>query len=84
MTHDGRCAIHAIGQEMCHLDLTRLKAGDLVRTLDGSAAEVVRQSEDGKWILVRYVDSKENPRLVGTEDLCSDDEVAEQIIPGKS
>ena len=57
------------------LELLALKAGDTVRTLDGNLAVVVQPSEDGEWVLVKYVDCPATPSLVGTEDLCSEDEL---------
>lgn len=62
------------------MDLYDLEPGDLVRlSEDGAVAEVVRPTEDGRWILLRYIESPEDPHLVGTERLCSDDEVVEKV-----
>ena len=57
------------------MDLHDLKPGDRVRTAEGAVAEVVNLTEDGRWIQVRYVESPDDPGLVGTEDLCSEDEL---------
>lgn len=35
------------------MDITRLQPKDRVRTVDGALAEVVKETEYGKWILVR-------------------------------
>ena len=62
------------------MDLYDLEPGDLVRVGEGGAvAEVVRPTEDGRWILVRYVESPEERHLLGTERLCSEDEVVEKV-----
>jgi hypothetical protein len=55
---------------MENVDVTVLRPGDKVRTVEGSVAEVLKESQDGQWILVRYLSSTQNPTLVGTEDLC--------------
>lgn len=52
------------------MDLYELKVGDHVRTVDGSVAEIVNETQDGQWILVRYLEGTEDPKLIGTEDLC--------------
>ena len=52
-----------------------LKFGDRI-TLDSEViAEVVSPTEDGEWIRVKYMDAPESPEIVGTEDLCSTDEI---------
>jgi hypothetical protein len=63
------------------MDLWQLKPGDKVRTADGALVEVVTPTEDGRWILVRYLSDPENPSVVGTEDLCHDEELAEMVQP---
>jgi hypothetical protein len=57
------------------MDLWDLEPGNRVRTVDLGVAEVVAPTEDGEWILVRYVEFNGDPRMVGTEDLCSADEI---------
>ena len=57
------------------MNLHDLEPGDRVRTAEGAVAEIVNPTEDGCWILVRYLESPDDPGLVGTEDLCSEDEV---------
>ncbi len=57
------------------MNVSELKAGDRVQTIDGTLAEVLKESEDGRWILVRYVAHASDPKLIGTEDLCSEDEI---------
>ena len=60
------------------MDLYKLKPGDQVRTNDGATAEIVSETQDGEWVLVRYIHA-DDPSLVGTENLCHDDEVTELI-----
>lgn len=63
------------------MDLWTLKPGDKIRTSDGALVEVVAKTEDGRWILVRYLADSENPSVVGTEDLCRDEELVEVVHP---
>lgn len=37
------------------MQIELLKPGDLVTTVDGAVAEVLKESQDHRWILVRYV-----------------------------
>jgi hypothetical protein len=60
---------------MNEMDLYELRPGDRVKTIEGSTAEILKETQDGRWILVRYTDSPSNPDLVGTEDLCSEDDL---------
>jgi hypothetical protein len=62
------------------MDLYALKIGDRVRTVDGALAEVISETEDGRWIRIRYVESPGSPELVGTEDLCDQDEL--EVVSG--
>lgn len=57
------------------VDVELLKVGDRLRTVDGNTVVVVAPSEDGEWILVQYVECPDSPPLVGTQDLCSVDEL---------
>ena len=56
-----------------------LQVGDRVTTIDGNVALVLAPSEDGEWILVRYVETPGEPTLAGTEDLCSTDELVDKV-----
>ena len=63
------------------MDLYDLEPGDLVRVGEGGAvAEVVRETEDGRWILVRFIENPEERHLVGTERRCSEDEIVEKVM----
>ena len=58
-----------------NLSIWDLKPGDRI-TLDSEAvAEVIAPTEDGEWIRVKYTDEPESPEIIGTEDLCSTDEI---------
>ena len=61
------------------MDLYDLHIGDRVRLEDGTVAEVIAETEDGRWIRVRHVESPNNPSHEGTEQLCSEDEIEERI-----
>lgn len=61
------------------MDIYTLKPGDRARTTDGAVVEIVKETEDGKWILIRYLEDPENPSVVGTEDLCHVDELKEPV-----
>ena len=61
------------------MDLSALKPGDRLRTVDGDIVQVVAPSEDGRWVRVTYVQSAGDPHLVGTEDLCAEDELCEPV-----
>jgi len=53
------------------MNLYEFKRGDRARTTDGALVEIVKETEDGQWILVRYLADTEDPALIGTEDLCN-------------
>ena len=61
------------------MDISTLIIGDRVRTVDGAVVEIVAPSEDGRWIKVRYLESTDTPKLVGTEDLCTEEELAAKV-----
>ena len=50
------------------VDLWQLKPGHKIRTQNGAEAEVLSETEDGERIKVRYLEAKDEPSLVGTED----------------
>ena len=61
------------------MDIYALKLGDKVRTTDGALVEILKDTEDGRWILIRYLEDPENPSVVGTEDLCHVGELRELV-----
>ena len=57
-----------------------LKVGERI-TLDSRAvAEVVAPTQDGEWVLVKYVEAPDSPEIVGTEDLCNTDEILLDVV----
>lgn len=61
------------------IDLWDLKVGDRIETRDGAAAEVAGETQDGEWIKVRYMEVEDRPSLVGTEDLCHEEEITHVV-----
>jgi hypothetical protein len=61
------------------MDLYDLEPGDRVRLTDGTIAEVISETEDGRWIRVRHIQSTNNPSHEGTEQICSEDEIEERV-----
>ena len=59
------------------IDISELKKGQRIVLEGGLTAEVLAPSEDGEWIRVKYLTAPDDPELVGTEDLCSGDEIVE-------
>ena len=59
------------------MDLRTLKPGHKIMTRGGAQAEVLSETEDGEWIKVRYLEAKDDPSLVGTEDLVEESEIEE-------
>lgn len=56
--------------------MRRFRPGDVLHLHDGSKAEVLAPTEDGRQILARYLESSTNPSLVGTEGFVGDRDVA--------
>jgi len=61
------------------MDLYDLQLGDRIRLADGTIAEVISETEDGRSIRVRHIKSPNNPSRAGREDLCSEDEVEARV-----
>ncbi len=61
------------------MDLYDLQLGDRVRLADGTIAEVISETEDGRSIRVRHIGSPNNPSRTGSEELCSEDEIEERV-----
>lgn len=51
------------------LDLVAIKEGAHVKLVGGEIAEVVDNPRDGMWILLRYLDSPDDPGRIGEEEL---------------
>ena len=52
------------------IDIWDLEAGHRVIVDSGAVAEILAGTEDGTWVRVKYVQSPDEPDLIGTEDLC--------------
>ena len=61
------------------MDLYDLQLGDRVRLADGTIAEVISETEDGRSIRVRHIQSPNNPSRAGSEELCTEDEIEERL-----
>jgi len=61
------------------MDLYDLHVGDRIRLADGTIAEVISETEDGRSIRVRHIESPNNPSRAGSEQLCSEDEIEERL-----
>ncbi len=71
--------VRSENEEKPQMDISTLVPEDRVRTRDGSVVEIVAATEDGRWIKVRYLESTDTPKLVGTEDLCSEEELVSKV-----
>jgi hypothetical protein len=71
----------AAARERGHVDDVARPARDhpahrLLRAVDdGAEVEVLSETEDGEWIMVRYLYGENDPLFAGTEDLAYRDEV---------
>lgn len=65
------------------MDLYDLEIGDRVRLTDGTIAEVISESVDGRWIRVRHIQSPHNPSRAGSEQDCSEDEIEARVDPSR-
>ena len=36
---------------------------------------MIAPTKDGEWVLVKYIAAPESPEIIGTEDLCSSNEI---------
>ncbi|MDO9459075.1 MAG: hypothetical protein Q7N95_03015 [Alphaproteobacteria bacterium] len=51
------------------LDLVAIDEGAKVKLRDGEIAEVIDNPRDGMWILLRFLESPDDPARVGEEEL---------------
>lgn len=56
--------------------MRRFKPGDVLLLHDGTRAEVLAPTEEGRQILTRYLECPDDPSLVGTEGFVGDRDVA--------
>lgn len=61
------------------MDLYDLEVGDRVRLTDGTVAEVIAKTEDGRTLRVRHIESPNNPSLAGQEQVYSEDQIEERL-----
>jgi hypothetical protein len=61
------------------MDLYDLQVGDRIRLTDGTIAEVISETGDGRSVRVRHIESPNNPSRAGSEELCSEDEIEERV-----
>jgi hypothetical protein len=61
------------------MDLFDLEIGDRVRLTDGTIAEVIASTVEGRWIRVRHIESPHNPSRAGSEQLCSEDQIEARV-----
>ena len=57
------------------VNLFELKPGQRILMKNRSVAEVVENLDDGIWVQGRFLESPNDPSIVGTEDLCYCEEV---------
>ena len=57
------------------MDLYDLEPGDRIRLTDGTIAEVISQTEDGRTISVRHIESPHNPSQAGSIQICTEDKI---------
>lgn len=54
-------------------------AGTKLRLANGATVEIVDNPRDGLWVMVRYLDSPEDPTLVGSEDMIFANDIVGQL-----
>lgn len=64
--------------------LMDLQPGQRLLLKNQAVAEVLENLGDGIWVQVRFIESPEDPSVVGTEELCHCEEVVRVIEPGAS
>lgn len=59
-----------------------LQPGQRLLLKNQAVAEVLENLGDGIWVQVRFIESPEDPSVVGTEELCHCEEVVRVVEPG--
>ncbi|RYX94118.1 MAG: hypothetical protein EOO28_15870 [Comamonadaceae bacterium] len=59
-----------------------LQPGQRLLLKNQAVAEVLENLGDGIWVQVRFIESPEDPSIVGTEELCHCEEVVRVVEPG--
>lgn len=63
------------------VNLLDVKTGQRIVMKNQSVAEVVENLGDGIWVKGRFLESPQDPSLVGTEELCYCEEILEVLAP---
>lgn len=69
---------------MSTVHLMNLQPGQHLLLKNQATAEVLENLGDGIWVQVRFIESPQDPSLVGTEELCHCEEVIRVIERGPS
>lgn len=59
--------------------LQNLPEGAKIRLANGALAEVLSNPKDGLWVMVTYLESPDDPSLVGQEDMVFANDVVGQV-----
>ncbi|KAI3605392.1 hypothetical protein D8I24_2495 (plasmid) [Cupriavidus necator H850] len=63
------------------INFMELKAGQHIVLKNNIVAEVLDNIGDGIWVQVRYLESPNDPSLVGSEELCHCEEAVRIVDP---
>jgi hypothetical protein len=63
------------------VNLLDVQPGQRILMKNKSVAEVVENLGDGIWVKGRFIESPDDPSMVGTEDLCYCEEVLKVLDP---
>jgi len=61
------------------INFMELKAGQQLVLKNEVIAEVIENIGDGIWVQVRYLESPQDPSLVGAEELCHCEEAVRLV-----
>ena len=53
--------------------------GTKLRLANGATVEILDNPRDGLWVMVRYLDSPDDPGLVGSEDMIFANDIVGQL-----
>ncbi len=62
------------------INIRGLAVGTRVSLTSGAEAEIVSNPEDGVWIFARYLSARDDPALVGQEEMIFAQDILE-ILP---
>ena len=63
------------------VNLFDVKPGQRILMKNQSVAEVVENLGDGIWVKGRFLESPQNPSIIGSEDLCYCEEILQVLDP---